>query len=976
MKAEGGFLLSGHQDQNNSSEFPQKIGKYTIHSRVDDIGEIEVYLASDGGGQQIFLKLVSQRFCRTDKRAIRFLREQKVLAEMNHPNVASVLDTGSFEGRPWYTTEVESGETLAQRVAMGPMDPLVAIDYMCQIARGLEAVSKKNIIHGSIKPSNIFLTPTGVLEIADFGLVETDGGDSSDRDEIFSLSDYTAPEFVRGDKVDLRADMYSLGVTFYYLLSKNLPFPGKENHVLVTGGRETRVPLLHQRYSAVPISLSSTIAMLMASSPDARFQRYADLTKHLINVRQSILSGTETATAPSGGMSVASSEQEAFPARAHVQAKGFKKIKSSGNSSKSQSRSYMVLVSLGLLLFIAIGSAVILYSSGMAGDLLSLFTKVEAVKVEKICSIKLSGTPQGGYLRLFFKGFLKGQGDGIDGSESGALPMQTEVEGDLVKIGSVIKNLRPGKYLLKNTDTPTLEAFEKTIILKGDEDVTTVEVNLKPAKTEVSLVSKPSGATITIEGVLSSRKTPCVIELGMVKHNIRFDTVIDGEKLFWEGLVSIGPGAEPGAPFVLSRELVPLTVPVEFSSLPKGAEVVQLQPKAKKPLIGATFSALRGRFAPGDYVFQFSLDGYGKVVEKVTLSGKETVQVSAVLPYCSVELKLNVTPSDAKVTCEEHSFPGETRSWFVLPGSYSLLITRDGYHPERRIVKVDALPDSGKIGKDGKPNFERSIAEFDINLKKKHMGPPVGKPFVNTVGMKFAWIDKGKFKMGSSPSEKGHQSMEGPRRDVVIGSPFWMSAYEVSQSAYGSLVKENPSFFKDPMRPVDSVNWEMADDFCELLTASERKSGLLGSGQRYMLPSEAQWEYVCRGGGNTVFSVGNSLSSKDANIDGRYPYGGAKKGLFRNKTTLTGMFKPNAFGVYDMHGNLMEWCSDVWHDSYRGAPIDESPWVKGVQGFSPLRGGAYSTAASSCRSASRIKSPTQNVHRSYGFRVILTSTGD
>ena len=109
----------------------------------------------------------------------------------------------------------------------------------------------------------------------------------------------------------------------------------------------------------------------MASAPEARFQRYGDLTKHLINVRQSILSGSETASA---SPVIRSEEQEAFPARAHVQAKGFKKIESGSKTSKSQSASYMVFISLALLLFIAVGTAVILYTSGMAGDVLAIFT--------------------------------------------------------------------------------------------------------------------------------------------------------------------------------------------------------------------------------------------------------------------------------------------------------------------------------------------------------------------------------------------------------------------------------------------------------------------------------------------------------------------------------------------------------------------------------------------------------------------------
>lgn len=146
--------------------------------------------------------------------------------------------------------------------------------------------------------------------------------------------------------------------------------------------------------------------------------------------------------------------------------------------------------------------------------------------------------------------------------------------------------------------------------------------------------------------------------------------------------------------------------------------------------------------------------------------------------------------------------------------------------------------------------------------------------------------------------------------------------------------------------PVE-VSWKNAQEFIRRMNAR-------GDGFTYRLPSEAEWEYACRAGTTTEFALGNSLSSEQANFDGNYPSGGAAKGVWRGTTTPVGKFQPNAWGLYDMHGNVWEWCEDVWHENYNGAPLDGSAWlIGGYQENRLRRGGSWFNIADKLRSAVR-----------------------
>ncbi len=237
------------------------------------------------------------------------------------------------------------------------------------------------------------------------------------------------------------------------------------------------------------------------------------------------------------------------------------------------------------------------------------------------------------------------------------------------------------------------------------------------------------------------------------------------------------------------------------------------------------------------------------------------------------------------------------------------------------------------------------------------------------VTMEFVLIPAGEFMMGSaqSPEEVARQGggkpewfeNEHPRHRVRISKPFYMGKYEVTQAQWEAVMGAHPSQFKGDNRPVEQVSWDDCREFCQKLS---RKTG-----HSIRLPSEAEWEYACRAGTTTAFTYGDSLSSSQANFDGNDPYGGATKGVYRKETTSVGSFASNDFGLYDMHGNVWEWCND-WYDTYpSGAQVDPAGPSSGSGRV--LRGGSWYNNADFCRSAIHFRSPPVNRDRSGGFRV-------
>jgi formylglycine-generating enzyme required for sulfatase activity len=229
--------------------------------------------------------------------------------------------------------------------------------------------------------------------------------------------------------------------------------------------------------------------------------------------------------------------------------------------------------------------------------------------------------------------------------------------------------------------------------------------------------------------------------------------------------------------------------------------------------------------------------------------------------------------------------------------------------------------------------------------------------------LRLAYIPSGTFLMGSPEDEEGRRDDEGPRHVVSISRGFYLAVWPITQAQWRAVMGCNPSRFRDDDRPVESVSWNDCIAFCRKLR--ERTGG------RYRLPTEAEWEYACRAGTMTPFSFGDTLSAEQANYYAEQSYGDGEPGVYREETTLVGSFPPNAWGLYDMHGNVYEWCSDWYDKDYYDRGEEEDPEGPRKGTARVIRGGAWSECPAFCRSACRDKCAQDYRVALIGCRVVL-----
>jgi formylglycine-generating enzyme required for sulfatase activity len=246
--------------------------------------------------------------------------------------------------------------------------------------------------------------------------------------------------------------------------------------------------------------------------------------------------------------------------------------------------------------------------------------------------------------------------------------------------------------------------------------------------------------------------------------------------------------------------------------------------------------------------------------------------------------------------------------------------------------------------------------------------------------------------MGSPAGEEERSDAEGPQHQVTIGAPFALGRFAVTLQEFSAFVEaeahampdemytyeqekwevrkgrsfRNPGFLQTARHPVIGVSWDDSVAYCKWLSRA--------TGKDYRLASEAEWEFACRAGTATPFWWGSSISTDDANYNGNYIYGGGKKGQYRKATVPVESFKTNPWGLYQMHGNVWEWCADNWRENYRGAPEDGSVWQGGDRSLRVLRGGSWNFIPQLLRAAYRGRGSTGSRDGRIGFRLARTLT--
>jgi formylglycine-generating enzyme required for sulfatase activity len=224
-------------------------------------------------------------------------------------------------------------------------------------------------------------------------------------------------------------------------------------------------------------------------------------------------------------------------------------------------------------------------------------------------------------------------------------------------------------------------------------------------------------------------------------------------------------------------------------------------------------------------------------------------------------------------------------------------------------------------------------------------------------------IPGGSFLMGSPAEEAERSTDEGPQHRVTL-RPFLLGRTEVTQAQWQAVMGRNPSQFRrcGADCPVENVSWHDAQRFIDKLNQA--------TGRRYRLPSEAEWEYAARAGSTTPFSTGPMLTAAHANFNATGTYAGSAPGAYRKSPLPVGRFAPNAFGLFDMHGNVWEWVQDRYGRGYFGAPADGSAWEPaGTNPRRVLRGGSWADAPEALRSAFRGALAPQMKLSGVGFRI-------
>ena len=255
----------------------------------------------------------------------------------------------------------------------------------------------------------------------------------------------------------------------------------------------------------------------------------------------------------------------------------------------------------------------------------------------------------------------------------------------------------------------------------------------------------------------------------------------------------------------------------------------------------------------------------------------------------------------------------------------------------------------------------RRLSSMAERAQKAVAPTPDSKTWMDPVsGMEFVYIPGGEFWMGCGERETACGDDEKPRHQLRVNG-FWMGKYEVTQAQWQAVMWRNPSHFNGADRPVDSVSWNDAQEFLNELNAAWANSR---SPAQFRLPSEAEWEYAARAGTQTAYSFGDDPAQL-----GDYAWFNGNSG---NQTHSVGQLKPNAFGLYDMHGNVWEWVADTYHDNYNGAPTDGSAWGNLGDGKAKLlRGGSWNRYPLYCRSALRYRFFPDLRHCNLGARVVV-----
>ena len=888
-----------------------------------------VYKASQPSlGRMVAIKVLPR--APSEKLATRFEREARAAAAVDHPNIINVYSVGSDQGYQYIAMEFVDGETLADVLDReGPLPPERVIEMMKQTASAMVAAHGAGILHRDIKPANILLTPRGNVKVADFGLAKRPDVDVSVTQAGRPLGTplYMPPEVARGGEFQVASDLYSLGATFYHLLAGRPPFEGGSQAEIAIKQVESDPPPLNQIVPNVPKALAWAIDRLLARKPAERFPTAEALLENLEYI--------------DAGMAASQADSASDTLMPAAKRRALNKMPVASKAGPNK----LLIGGIAAGVLVVIVTLILIFTLG---------PKDETPPEEPPPVVKLDPVvkPKPGPVVVKPKPKPKPP---ITPKPKPKPPKPKPVSqwttlANGWRVGKAV-NLGPVVNSSTQDGGPSVSADGRTMVFTSRRGGT-------QGKEDLWMSSRPSaeapwGKPVNLGAPVNTKACEWSPSLSA-----------DGLTLVYQDDRAGGQG---------HHDL--------WMSTRRGRTQAWDQPVNLGPPVNSPEPEREPCLSTDGLTLIFTRrDGHGK--DDLWMSSRPSAEAPWGEP---VNLGAPVNTKDAE------SEPSLSADGLTLvfttdraggQGRYDLwMSTRAGpTKPFGEPVNLGPSVNSGGVDGGGCLSADGRTLYFNSNRPGGHGGHdiwqapllPPGAPLPPAaageqidlgkgVTMKLALIPAGEFMMGSPESEEGRGADEGPQHKVTIspGAPgFYMGVTEVTQEQYEAVMGKNPSHFKGPKNPVEEISWNDAVDFCKKLSAKTRRS--------VRLPTEAEWEYACRAGTKT-----RSYFGDDEEQLGDYAWHKDNSG---EKTHPVGQKKPNAWGLYDMHGNVLESCGDWYADSYANAkPVDPQGAASGKDRIQ--RGGTYAEYPRLCRAATRGGYKPDHRCRDLGFRVVVETPG-
>jgi serine/threonine protein kinase/formylglycine-generating enzyme required for sulfatase activity len=930
----------------------ERLGHYRIIARIGHGGMGDVYQGYDESlDRYVAIKVLPPEFARDEDFVRRFHAEATAAARIAHPNVVPVYFSGEDAGHHFFAMQFIEGESLSQRLACKrrlPLAETLSIAEHC--LAGLEAAHAEGLIHRDIKPGNILLDRrSGRAVVVDFGLVRMVGQSAqmTATGVVMGTVDYIAPEQARGLKVDARADIYSLGVLLYQLLAGRLPFTADTPTAMVfQHAYEEPYPLL-EAAPDVPPAVAAIIGRMMAKRPEDRYVSCAELLADIRAFRQN--SPLPPGEAPRGYPGVRAAFGEQQPADEMEPSAGSLALPAPAPTGLWQRAQDWAATMFRR------------HAPQAIQDLQTTTQQVDSAVAEyerrRRRLAKLVEEGRGILVEL------AGQ-IGTNPSEENAVCLRKQheeqqrqvedLELQLAKADATLAQLRSQHDLLE----ARLKAAQAQHAPEADRP--------RSSRRHVTVATVALCATLAFGSLLLLSK------LALSPAVAPFDAASRGEKVVAE----VRHGAAKEAPPAASR---PLTVALYGLGGEVAMEPTQFPPEWKTPgefaWIGAPGRMTFPTLPVSDYAMETELTfrkvGNGHIDYELghPIAGKTSVALGCLWPQdqnaTGVPCRLfHANRGGANWDGEEH-FPvgqrlrlklvaaGHNRALFynggrvlnalAFPMDTTLTILAFGgvdctiHACTLRELRAEDVAGLGWTAPQRTLDLKPEMAAARIDKQTGALGehPEPSKAFlVKSIGAPMSWAPPGEFDMGSEAPHAvwgGIEGAAGGKHRVRLTRGFWMGRYEVTQQQWMKLSHSNPSRIQgSPYLPVNWISWQEAVDFCAKLHQKEKQAGRVPEGFQYRLPTEAEWEYACRTGMDEVKELDQKQFWFAENSE--------------NRLHEVGEWPANRWGLYDMLGNVEEWCFDVWQPyQAQSGIVLEDPFElsAGKDDWFPVRGGAW-----------------------------------